>query len=212
MNRTCAHCSSAFTITQDDLAFYDKVSPVFNGKKELVPPPTLCPDCRMQRRLSFRNERNLYHRKCDLTGRSIVSAYSADKPFIAYQSDEWHSDKWDAYQYGRDFDFSRPFFGQFMELKLVVPRAALVTSMQAEDYNCSYINFAGSSRNCYMTFDSDFNEDSYYTKVLKHSKKCVDCAFVHGSELCYDCIPPIVPTARSSRIASGAVVASSAPI
>ena len=65
---------------------------------------------------------------------------------------------------------------------------ALVTTPKAEEHNCQYINFAGDSRNCYMTFDSDFNEDSYYTKVLKHSKRCVDCTFVHHSELCYDCI------------------------
>jgi hypothetical protein len=39
-------CQISFDITPDDLAFYDKVSPVFNGKKELIPPPTLCPECR----------------------------------------------------------------------------------------------------------------------------------------------------------------------
>lgn len=188
MKKSCTQCSAGFEITKEDLEFYDKISPVFNRKKELVPPPTLCPACRMQRRLVTRNERYLYHRKCGLTGRQIVSAYAPDSPYTVYQSDEWFSDKWDAHIYGRDMDFNRPFFPQFAELKRSVPRMALVTSPQAEEYNCMYINFAGHSKNCYMTFDSDYNEDSFYTKVLKHSKFCMDCSFVHDSELCYECI------------------------
>ncbi len=186
---TCANpwCSQPFTVTDDDLAFLEKVSPVFNGKQELIPPPTLCPDCRRQRRFCFRNERKLYHRKCDLTGKQIVSVYAADKPYKVYQSDEWFSDKWNALDYGRDYDFSRPFFEQFAELKREVPRMSLVTSPNAEEYNCMYINFAGHSENCYMTFDSDYNRDSYYANVLKHSQSCMDCSFVHDSELCYEC-------------------------
>lgn len=188
MQKQCKQCRQTFEISEEDVTFLDKVSPVFNGKKESIPPPTLCPDCRRQRRYTFRNERTLYLRKCDLTGRQIVSAYSPDKPFKVYQSDEWFSDKWDAKEYGRAFDFSRPFFDQFLDLKLAVPRMALVTSAQAEEYNCMYINFAGHSKNCYMTFDSDYNEDAMYTNVLKHSKTCADCSFVRKSERCYECV------------------------
>jgi hypothetical protein len=83
--KTCKQCNSSFLITDKDLEFYDKVSPSFpksslvpliKGEarneqgdfiKHQIPPPTLCPDCRQQRRLSFRNERNLYKRKCDAT-------------------------------------------------------------------------------------------------------------------------------------------------
>jgi hypothetical protein len=79
--KICKHCQSTFEVTDDDLAFYDKVSPifplgvnpVFSGegegsgvRKYAIPSPTFCPDCRQQRRLSFRNERKLYKRKCDL--------------------------------------------------------------------------------------------------------------------------------------------------
>ena len=188
MQKSCTNCGQTFEITKDDLAFYDKISPVFGDKKYQIPPPTLCPDCRRQRRLCFRNERNLYHRKCDLTGKQIVSVYAADKPTKVYQSDEWFTDKWSALEYGRDVDFSRPFFEQFEELKRVAPRMSLVTSPKAEESNCMYINFAGHSENCYMTFDSDYNRDSYYTNVLKHSQNCMDCSFVHHSQLCYECV------------------------
>ena len=75
-SKTCRKCQAGFPITDKDLEFYDKVSPNFGGKKYSIPSPTLCPDCRQQRRLSFRNERKLYKRKCDATGKDIVSIYA----------------------------------------------------------------------------------------------------------------------------------------
>ena len=81
-----------------------------------IPPPTLSPDCRAQRRLAFRNERHLYHRKSDLSGKQIISCFSPDKLTKVFSQDEWWSDAWDPLEYGRDFDFSRPFFEQFAEL------------------------------------------------------------------------------------------------
>jgi hypothetical protein len=71
--KSCKQCNSTFEITDKDIEFYDKISPSFPSpdsiesglKKFSIPTPTLCPDCRQQRRLSFRNLRNLYKRKCD---------------------------------------------------------------------------------------------------------------------------------------------------
>ena len=57
-----------FTITESDLAFYEKVGPNIGGKSYAFDPPLHCPDCRAKRRLTWRNERSLYSRKCDLTG------------------------------------------------------------------------------------------------------------------------------------------------
>jgi Zn ribbon nucleic-acid-binding protein len=59
----------------------------------------LCPDCRQQRRLAFRNERNLYKRKCDATGKNIISIYSPDKNIKVYNQDFWWSDKWNTMDY-----------------------------------------------------------------------------------------------------------------
>jgi hypothetical protein len=47
--------------------------------------------------------------------------YSPDKSYKVYSQDEWWSDKWDAMDYGRDFDFSRGFFEQINELIINVP-------------------------------------------------------------------------------------------
>jgi hypothetical protein len=65
--KTCKHCQTSFPITDKDMEFYAKVSPIFNNKKYLIPPPTLCPDCRKKRRLSWRNESKLYKNKCSFS-------------------------------------------------------------------------------------------------------------------------------------------------
>jgi len=64
VNKTCKNCEASFEITDKDLEFYEKISPIFQDKKYFIPTPTFCPDCRQQRRLSFRNERKLYKNKC----------------------------------------------------------------------------------------------------------------------------------------------------
>ena len=65
--RTCAVSGQPFAIFQSDKDFYEKISPTFNGKKYLIPTPTLCPEEREKRRLVWKNERKLYRRTCDLT-------------------------------------------------------------------------------------------------------------------------------------------------
>ncbi len=182
---SCTHCSSAFDITKEDLVFYEKISPVFNGKKELIPPPTLCPPCRQQRRLAHSNESQLYHRKCDLTGRQIISVYSQDKPLKVYEPREWWSDKWDPKDYGREFDFDRPFFDQFTELRNDVPHLALLVD---GNENSDYVNYSGWDKNCYLCFCVDYSEDCYYCHDTYYSKNSVDCFFGYELEICYECV------------------------
>ncbi|MEK7547473.1 MAG: hypothetical protein AAB540_01120, partial [Patescibacteria group bacterium] len=68
MNETiCKECGISFNIEKDDILFYKKVN---------VPFPTLCPMCRLRRRMTFRNERNFYQRTCGLCGKNIISIYS----------------------------------------------------------------------------------------------------------------------------------------
>ena len=87
--KICRISGQEFFVTDKDLAFYEKISPVFADKRYLIPSPTLCPEERQRRRLAFRNERKLYHRKCDKTGNQIISIYSPDKPYTVYDQKVW---------------------------------------------------------------------------------------------------------------------------
>lgn len=53
--KTCALSDQEFAVFQSDLDFYDKVSPVYNWEKYLIPTPTLCPEERWRRRFLFKN-------------------------------------------------------------------------------------------------------------------------------------------------------------
>ena len=173
----CKQCKLSFEILDQDRQFYDMMQ---------VPEPTLCYLCRMQRRLSFRSERFLYHRKCDLTGKQIISTYSVDKPFPVYQIDEWLGDRFEPLAYGRDFDFSRPFFEQFFDLRDTVPRRNLIQEKPME--NSDYCNTVGRLKNCYLCFSCSSDEDCYYNSWVNFCKNCVDNKSVHHSELCYECV------------------------
>jgi hypothetical protein len=185
MRKTCSQCTQQYEITDEDLEFLEKVSPVFAGKKYQIPVPALCPDCRVQRRIAFRNERRLYHRKCDLTGKEIISMYSPDKKIKVYDREVWWSDKWDPLSYGRDFDFRRPFFDQFRELLMAVPRIALNNK---EPENSEFCNFCYRNKNSYLLMTSSYCESSFYANRSFYLKDSADCSSCNRCELCYELI------------------------
>ena len=184
MEKSCRQCTAQFDIADEDITFYDKVSPVFNGKKYPIPAPTFCPDCRAQRRLAFRNERKLYHRKCDLSGKDIISIFSSDKMNKVFLQGEWWSDKWDPIEYGRDYDFSRSFFEQYDELLTEVPHMNLIGE---NNENSDYCNLVANCRNCYLVFESSNNEDCFYGYWLQKCNDCCDVSYSHDSRFCYEC-------------------------
>jgi hypothetical protein len=181
---TCRHCSQAFEITTQDKELLEKVSPVIGRTKQMIPAPTLCPECRQQRRLAFRNERHLYHRKCDRTGKQIISMYSQDKPFKVYDHHEWWSDAWDALSFGRPIDEQQPVFPQLQNLMLSVPRRSLAFF---QNENSDYTNMCSCNKDCYLLFSSDYCEQCSYVSYLQNSRSCYDCMMGSGNELCYEC-------------------------
>ena len=188
--KQCKQCNISFEIIDKDLEFYEKVSPIFDWKKYNIPTPTLCPDCRQQRRLTFRNEKKLYKRKCNLCNKNIISIYSPDKNYKIFCQDCWWSDKWDSLNYWEDFDFNKTFFEQYRELFNSIPQMPLITNY-TQDVNSDYSNYAWSNKNCYMTFNADFNEDCIYLSSWFDNKKSIDCFNIHNSENCYECVDTV---------------------
>ncbi|MDD5470188.1 MAG: hypothetical protein PHO92_05330, partial [Candidatus Peribacteraceae bacterium] len=183
MKKTCAQCSAPFEITDADLKFYEKVSPTFNGKKELIPPPTLCPECRQQRRLTYRNERKLYPAVCGSCKKEMVSLYHAPSPYNVLCTECWWSDTWDGLSFGRDMDFSQPFFPQFAALQREVPRLAI---FHLNSENSTFTNHSANNKNCYMGVAFGACEDCQYGHWVLKSNDSVDCTYVEESERCYE--------------------------
>lgn len=172
--RVCQNCRQEFRIEPDDLAFYEKIR---------VPPPTLCPDCRYQRRLANRNEWNFYRRSCSLCGKSIVAIYNPEYPGPVYCQPCWWGDGWDPFSYGRDYDFSRPFFQQFQELRLQVPHVAMANT---QSVNSEYTNQSLSNRNSYMLVSSEYCENCLYGYWNNKARECADCYMAEQAELLYE--------------------------
>jgi len=175
-SRKCQNCHQEFWIEPEDFNFYEKLK---------VPPPTFCPFCVYQRQIAFRNARNLYHRKDSKTGEDIISIYSPDKNFKVYEQKFWNGDGWDPLEYGRDYDFSRPFFEQMKDLMRVVPWASL---NNWDAVNSDYCNFTKGNKNCYLVFGGDFNEDTRYSTFNFYTKNSGDLYWVNKGEHCYELI------------------------
>jgi hypothetical protein len=184
-SRHCQLCKSLFHIYEKDRQMIEILSPSFLWHKYLFPLPNECPNCRRQKRHAWRNEHKLYRRTCSFSGKKILSWYTPHVTFPVYESDIWHSDVWNALDYGKNFDFSRPFFEQFQELKNTVPHfSRSILNLENSEYSSN----AGFLKNCYLCFNADFCEDSYYSIFISHIKNCVDCYSIDHCENCYQCV------------------------
>src|SRR3989338_2010948 len=169
----CVSCHAQFTIEPEDRAFYQKID---------VPPPTWCPQCRFVRRQLWRNERVVFWRDDAQTGKKIFSGFSANAQVKVYDNPAWNSDSWDGLTYGRDYDFSRPFFTQLNELLRVTPLPArAVYTLENSDYS----NNANGIRNCYLVRGAVGTEDSAYLVWDHASRNCFDDHMTESCELCY---------------------------
>src|SRR3989339_988009 len=184
MIKVCKNCQQNFEITDDDLKFYEKISPVFGGEKYLIPAPSLCPDCRLQRRMSWRNDRNFYKRKCDFSGKEMISMYKPGNLKV-YDHEIWWGDKWDTSEYAQEYDFNKSFFEQLSELIYNVPHPNVA---QLNSENSLYTNFTAWNKNCYLCSAGNKLEDSAYCYNVEESKDCFDCLNLLNCELCYQTI------------------------
>lgn len=175
-NKQCQNCKKNFTIEPEDFGFYEKIK---------VPLPTFCPECRLIRRLSFRNEKSLYRNECKKCRQSIVSVFSKDSDMLVYCRFCWWGDGWNGLEYGVYFNENKNFFSQLNNLLHKTPVSNLF-GLYTTLINSEYTNLVGHLKNCYMVTHSDSNEDCLYGSVLGNCKNSVDNTMLSDSELCYE--------------------------
>jgi len=181
MQKICQNCEKEFTLQPEDFSFYEKMS---------IPAPTWCSECRLIRRMSYRNERSLYKRKCQATGHEedMLTIFSPDKIDTVYCHSAWWGDNWDPMDYERDYNFSHTFFEQMHELWKDVPDVGL---FNLNSVHSDYCSITEGNKNCYLVIAGDFNENTSYSSFIFNSRECIDCYIVSKSEWGYelvDCI------------------------
>lgn len=174
--KTCQNCKNQFTIEPADFEFYEKIK---------VPAPTFCPECRTQRRMTFRNERSLYKRKCGASGHNeeLLTMYSPDSNINIVDQKYWWSDEWDPMSYAKEYDFSKPFFEQYKELRNKFPLQALSNT---NTVNSDFCNVNDKSKDCYLISASYDNENVIYGNRVTSNKDSSDLYVVQKSNLCYE--------------------------
>jgi len=173
-NVICQNCSGEFIIESDDFSFYEKMK---------VPTPTFCAECRMQRRLTFRNTHSLYKRKDSFSGKDVISIYSPDKDLVVMDQKTWWGDTWDSFDYARDYDFTKPFFEQWKEFRDSFPFQSLSNSKAV---NSDYCNVAEESKDSYLCSASWKVERSMYCDSVHIIKDCMDMHVVYRTEYSYE--------------------------
>jgi len=173
--RICQNCSKSFTIEPEDFNFYKKLQ---------VPSPTFCPQCRLIRRLVWRNDRYLSKVNCRLCGDSTLSTFTKDSGYVIYCPSCYRSDDWDPMDYGVNYDFSKPFFTQFGKLMKRVPTRAK-SGGYATLINSDYTNLTSNLKNCYLIYNSDYSENCIYGSEIENCKDCVDNTMINGCEQSY---------------------------
>ncbi|MFA6392535.1 MAG: hypothetical protein WCW54_00395 [Candidatus Paceibacterota bacterium] len=173
-NRTCQNCKLNFTIEPDDFSFYEKIK---------VPPPTFCPECRLINRLNNISERTLYKDSCDNCGKDTISLFSPTREVVVFCNDCWWSDSWNPLSYGKEYDFSKPFFEQLDELRKVVPCQA--TNIQ-NSTDCKYCNGIIRCKNCTFVFSGMQCINCYYCLTPIFTKDSLDADFVINADHVYE--------------------------
>ena len=175
--RQCQNCKSEFVIEPDDFSFYEKIK---------VSVPTFCPDCRFMRKMSYRNESTLYSKRCDLCNSNIIAIYNKESKNKVYCPKCWWGDSWSPLEYGKNYDFNKSFFEQYLNLFNKVPRPAFY---QKNVTNSSYSNHSEDIKNCYLFFDGQGCENVMYSRTALNSRDSVDIHIsISGVELCYETI------------------------
>ncbi|MFA6515363.1 MAG: hypothetical protein WCT42_03840 [Candidatus Paceibacterota bacterium] len=173
MDRKCEHCNKKFTISNEEMSMYEKVD---------IELPTLCFPCRLKRHFSFFMFGKFRKGFSDLSKETIFTVLPKNNRYPIYTLKEWHSDKWDAMNYGQDYNSSRLFFEQLKELQEKVPHPH---QNGTNNIGCDWCDDVWNSKNCYLSRSMEECEDLLYSYRNLKVKNSVDAVVCFDSERCY---------------------------
>jgi len=175
-SKQCHNCKKDFMIEPDDFKFYEKLD---------LPLPVLCPYCRWKYLLAFWVFGRFRIAKSALSGKTIITVIPESAPFPIYDRAEFVSDAWDPLTYGKDYDSSRSFIEQLVELQSKVPHPHQVGT---KNLNCDWTDDTWESKDAYLTRSAANVESIIYGYRIINCKNCVDVTYSFDLEHSYDCL------------------------
>lgn len=169
--RACQNCKQDFAPDADDMAFYKKMG---------VPAPTFCRECRMVRRMLWRNVRSLHRRECSLCKKVLISMYAGNTPVFCTEC--YAGDGWDRYAVSSDIDWTRDIFSQINALLVLQPRVyqyRLGTVINS-DYGNSVVN----TKDAYLAYSVIECDNIMYSESVDKTKDSMECFACIGLDQC----------------------------
>ena len=172
--KICEHCKLNFSISEGELTLYRKVG---------IELPTLCNFCRIKLHLSFWMFGKFRKGKSDLSGENLITVLPEKNRYPIYTLTEWHSDKWDAMDYGIEYDETQPFLKQLQDLQEKVPHPH---QNGIKNTKCDWCDDVWNSKNCYLSRSMEECEDLFYSYRNIKVKNSVDMTICFNCEKSYD--------------------------
>jgi len=174
--KQCEKCHQEFVIEPDDFAMYEKFD---------LPSPVLCSICRWKYLLAFWVFGRFRIAKSALSGKTIITVFPESVPFPIYDRTEFVSDAWDPLTYGKDYDQSRPFMEQLVELQSVVPHPH---QTGIKNVNSDWTDDMWESKDAYLSRSGLSLEFVNYGYRVLGCKNCIDIAMCWYLDHSYDCL------------------------
>ncbi len=174
MDRTCRVTGKSFSVSDHEMRLRRKIG--IEGE------PDLHPVFRLQLLGAFWQHWNLHKRKCDKTGKQIISVFSENCPYPVWHKDEWiaHADPPSA-----EVDLAQPLFPQMWEL---FSRCPIAHNMGTGNENCEYADDMWYSKNCYLCHSGFKGEDLRYCYRFVNVRNCQFCCFAFDCENSLDIV------------------------
>ncbi|MFA5841036.1 MAG: hypothetical protein WC847_02065 [Candidatus Paceibacterota bacterium] len=174
-NRICEHCKKDFIITEEEFSLYQKVD---------IELPILCFFCRVKLHLSFWMFGKFRKGKSDLSGEGLITVLPEKNRYPIYTSKEWYSDKWDAMDYGVEYNENQLFFKQLQDLQERVPHPH---QNGTKNIKCDWCDDVWNSKNCYLSRSLEQCEDLFYSYRGFYVKNSIDMTICFSCEKSFDC-------------------------
>ncbi len=182
--KTCKWTWEEYPIYEKEAEILDKISPVFDWKKYSLPYSNLSPKAREIRRMMWRNERNLFKRKCDATGKDIISVYGPEYQWMVYYFKDYNSDIWNPFDYWINFEEITDIWKSIKDFFTNTPARSL--NLRDAMENCDYSNYGQSAKDCYMCQCPAMSEKSMYSFTPIFSNYDIDSYLSEKSEITYE--------------------------
>ena len=90
------------------------------------------------------------------------------------------SDDWEASEYSQEYDFTKNFFEQFIELFKKVPQINL--NGHVSNKNSPFVNYIVEANNCYLCFGGGYIENVMFSNLGVDMKDSAEIYFSSNCE------------------------------